>query len=236
MATVPATKPKSTNTSYVFALELLGLASNGGIKGLAPGNYNTPGNQSLIEKWVAREGGGGLNNPLNTTLRQPGSTPLKGNSAGVQNYTSFIQGVDATALTIGNGFYPDIVAALGTGNANAIDASGGLAHGLSKWSNNAYITVQGVTATPDKVLGSGPGPDAGVVVPEFVPGVDMSSVPGFLGGSGANLPTGVFGDFEKWFGTVFPKVLKIGLGILLILIGVLILVNGEKSNILKAAE
>jgi hypothetical protein len=37
-------------------------------------------------------------NPLNTTKKMPGSTPY--NSIGVQNYTSYQQGLDATSSTL----------------------------------------------------------------------------------------------------------------------------------------
>lgn len=47
------------------------------------------------------EGKGGKFNPLNSTLQRPGSRAI--NSAGVQDYVSFDQGVEATAETLNYG-------------------------------------------------------------------------------------------------------------------------------------
>jgi hypothetical protein len=65
-------------------------------------------NKLALMAWVAAEGGPSLDdswnpkqarfNPLNTTLRMPGSTSF--NSVGVQNYVSFDQGLDATVKTL----------------------------------------------------------------------------------------------------------------------------------------
>lgn len=48
--------------------------------------------------WMQAEGGGARNNPMNTTLRMPGSTNY--NSVGVQHYVSPEQGVEAMAKTL----------------------------------------------------------------------------------------------------------------------------------------
>lgn len=42
----------------------------------------------------------GTFNPLNTTLHMPGSTNLKGNTAGVQNYADVDDGIEATVQTL----------------------------------------------------------------------------------------------------------------------------------------
>lgn len=65
----------------------------------------TPSNIQAMVAWQKKEGGNWQNtaryNPLNTTLRLPGSTVMSGgNSAGVQSYTSWDQGVQATAETL----------------------------------------------------------------------------------------------------------------------------------------
>ena len=51
-------------------------------------------------------------NPMNTTLFEPGSTNF--NSVGVKNYTSWAQGIEATAQTLTGG-YPCIVARFRSG-------------------------------------------------------------------------------------------------------------------------
>lgn len=65
-------------------------------------------NKVALVSWMAAEGGPSVDgswnppqarfNPLNTTLRMPGSTDF--NWVLVQNYTSFKQGVEATAKTL----------------------------------------------------------------------------------------------------------------------------------------
>lgn len=90
----------------------------------------TDANVQAVTAWEAAEGGNWHNtasyNPLNTTLREPGSHGV--NSAGVQAYTSWDQGLQATADTLAAGRYANIRAALASGNdaqgvADAILAS-----------------------------------------------------------------------------------------------------------------
>lgn len=56
--------------------------------GLGVGNYSARENAPMfVLAWIAKEGmRPETNNPLATTMRAPGSTPLPGNSAGVQQY------------------------------------------------------------------------------------------------------------------------------------------------------
>lgn len=56
--------------------------------------------------WLYAEGAGGKYNPMNSTLRMPGSTTI--NSHGVQNYVSFEQGVEACAETLLYGARNDV--------------------------------------------------------------------------------------------------------------------------------
>lgn len=53
-------------------------------------------------------------NPLDTTQPEPGSWSV--NSAGVQHYASWGQGLHATVVTLRNGRYPAMIAALRAGN------------------------------------------------------------------------------------------------------------------------
>lgn len=103
------------------------------LKGL--GDPVTTANVRSIEAWVAREGGGGKNNPLNTTQKMPGSTTF--NSVGVQNYSSPSQGVAATVETLRNGNYPDLLAAFKSGKG----LLGRIFSGLATWSGNGYNSV-----------------------------------------------------------------------------------------------
>ena len=93
----------------------------------------TKSNLQFIIAWSNEEGGhwhnGAHFNPLNTTLNEPGATTF--NSVGVKAYGSWDQGVAATAATLQNGRYNDIVAALQGGNAAQTAAS---ATSLKTWS------------------------------------------------------------------------------------------------------
>jgi len=69
-----------------------------------------PTNKTNIQDlttWFAAEGGNWHNtasyNPLNTTLRMPGSSSIANNSAGVQAYSSWKQGIAATVSTLTGG-------------------------------------------------------------------------------------------------------------------------------------
>ena len=81
-------------------------------------------NLIAIVAWEANEGSRATWNPLDTTLRMPGSTNF--NSVGVQNYRSLTQGLQATVLTLNKGAiiyrYGGIVAAL-TACAPAIETA-----------------------------------------------------------------------------------------------------------------
>jgi hypothetical protein len=101
----------------------------------------TSANVSSIESWIGREGGGGANNPLNTTFPLGGSTALAGNPDGVQNYPTYADGVDATVSTLENGSYGDILLLLRSGAG----LCGRQLAGLATWSggvaNGGYSEV-----------------------------------------------------------------------------------------------
>lgn len=70
--------------------------------------------QSLIA-WMLLEGGGGTYNPLNTTLSTPNVTGELSPNPGVKDYSSAETGAAATAQTIDESFYPEILASLKSG-------------------------------------------------------------------------------------------------------------------------
>lgn len=78
----------------------------------------TDANVQAVTAWEAAEGGNWHNtasyNPLNTTMRESGSHSVNG--AGVQAYTSWDQGLQATADTLAAGSYAGIRQALTAGN------------------------------------------------------------------------------------------------------------------------
>ena len=74
----------------------------------------TADNIAAITAWEMAEGGHWYNtayyNPLNTTQSMPGATVF--NSVGVKAYTSWKQGLEATMITLKNGYYGGILDAL----------------------------------------------------------------------------------------------------------------------------
>jgi peptidoglycan hydrolase CwlO-like protein len=78
----------------------------------------TADNVAAIVAWEMAEGGHWYNtayyNPLNTTQSMPGATVF--NSVGVKAYKSWMQGLEASVITIHNGYYGGILAALRVGN------------------------------------------------------------------------------------------------------------------------
>jgi hypothetical protein len=96
----------------------------------AAGEPVTACNVAFVIAWENAEGGNWQNsaayNPLNSTQTEPGSHSM--NSANVQAYTSWQQGLQADAATIRNGRYTGILSVLNAGNdaqqaANAVAGS-----------------------------------------------------------------------------------------------------------------
>ncbi len=105
------------------------------------GDRQTAANMRSMENWEAREGGNWNNtaafNPLNTTLVYDGSHVMNGgNSAGVQAYKNWADGLAATIQTLRNGNYGDILNALASGQG-----LGGYLSGLGTWSGGGYYSV-----------------------------------------------------------------------------------------------
>jgi hypothetical protein len=123
LAAVPAGTGSGSQASWARA-ELRAL-----------GDPRTPADVTSLVAWQNREGGGGANNPLNTTEPAPGSTVF--NSVGVQNYPAPGEGVAATAVTLRNGNYGDILSALASGGG----LCGQSLAGLSTWSGGGYSQV-----------------------------------------------------------------------------------------------
>ena len=79
--------------------------------------------RAAVVAWIGAEGSNpAWHNLLDSTLPEPGSRPV--NSVGVQAYTSWRQGLRASAATIRNGYYPGVLAALEAGqDAQAVAAA-----------------------------------------------------------------------------------------------------------------
>jgi hypothetical protein len=107
----------------------------------------TKENLRFLRAWQIAEGGGTANsanyNPLNTTEPAMGAGTI--NSVGVRSYRSPVQGITATARTLVNGHYDQIVSMLRSGKANASQLATAVAH--SPWGTGSGVL---------RVLGSGP--------------------------------------------------------------------------------
>jgi peptidoglycan hydrolase CwlO-like protein len=97
----------------------------------------TADNVAAITAWEMAEGGHWYNtayyNPLNTTQSMPGATVF--NSVGVKAYTSWKQGLEATMITLKNGYYGSILDALRRGNDSTAVAA---AVGASPWGTGNF--------------------------------------------------------------------------------------------------
>jgi len=95
-------------------------------------------NEASMRAWFEREGGGGANNPLNTTLANtPGNVGSFG--VGVKDYATPQDGIEATVSTLEGG-YGAIVSALRAGQGLS-GGSPGVASELLAWSGNGYSSV-----------------------------------------------------------------------------------------------
>jgi len=84
----------------------------------------TEANLEFLDAWQKAEGGS-ADNPFNTTQGAPGAVSING--VGVKRYTSIEEGIEATAKTLKNGHYGEILAALGAGD-NAHRTAVAVAH------------------------------------------------------------------------------------------------------------
>ena len=140
---------------------------------------STDSNIQFLVSWAAAEGGNWNNtatfNPLNTTYRVPGSAVMSGgNTAGVQAYQSWNEGITATLDTLAN--YPQIMAALRSGTAMQANSSGQMSSDLHKWSGGGYTQIGANTAygntTGGGSVGSAGSPVGGGTSAGPVPGLN----------------------------------------------------------------
>ena len=102
----------------------------------------------LFTCWGFAEGTIGASyNPINTTLPLMGSSAW--NTAGVQNYSSSIIGMCATAITLQNGYYNGILGAIQGGKLTPIQVVEKYSNEFSTWGTNpqdiiAELRVHGV--------------------------------------------------------------------------------------------
>jgi hypothetical protein len=154
-----------------------------------------------IMSWEAAEGGawngGAKYNPLNTTKPMSGSTMFNnlGNGIGVQNYTSWEQGLSATVKTLENGYYTDILNALSIGGTGDF----GVTVGESPWGTETFA----VTGQPTKSLTSPTDPGSTSINTDTTPPV-LANYPGlFINSDGvyqAKYSAAIRADVNNLFG------------------------------------
>lgn len=112
-----------------------------------------PAFSDFLSQWQPHEGGADKNNatfnPLNTTQNANGATAI--NSVGVRAYPSEDVGVEATAQTLENGYYPALLNALKTGNYGD---KANIAKNISTWGTGSFAS---------QVAGGDPGAGGGTV-------------------------------------------------------------------------
>jgi hypothetical protein len=106
----------------------------------------TPQNVAFMNAWIAKESGHypisyGWN-PLNTTQSAPGSYG-GGAQGNIQFFPDYQSGLNANVQTIKNGYYPDLLAVLRSGNPTI----GAPYHGLSIWGSGSLAGLQGAKPT-----------------------------------------------------------------------------------------
>lgn len=120
----------------------------------AAGWPQTPSNITFLTYWAQAEGGNFDNtaayNVLNTSQPATGSVNYQSGTSGggVQSYTSWNEGINATIYNLQNGFsgnpqaYNPIVSALQQGNASQAFLSGSLTSSLNTWDPDGNDVAQ----------------------------------------------------------------------------------------------
>ena len=164
------------------------------LKAIGAPTSNT--NLSVVIDWMNHEsgGGGGLYNPLNTTLVWPGSTPL--NSVGVQNYQSWKDGIAASAQTFTTGRWLNVAKTFQT------DAG---AQSIEDAIDAVYHTWGAPSIPWDQTL-----PDPGPIDPGAAEPASPVPIPGNPGGlsqgNAGDCPEGVL--FKMNLGVVHPTITR----------------------------
>jgi hypothetical protein len=207
---------------------------------------DTPQNRAFLFAWHNHEQSAfGTWNPLSTTQRVSGSK--SGNSAGVQIYPSRNAGIQATAITLLNGNYPEIIRGLKTGdiyawsNKSTINQQN-IADELGKWGSHSFALVYMYEApTPPGALKSWYGQ-----VPFTTAQLQAHTDPqtGAMTTSKTNPPpaTGVFAAFNSlesafsWLGGNWDRVLAVIGGAILVIIALFVLTKQQQTSLLKFAK
>jgi hypothetical protein len=102
------------------------------------------GNLAALVAWEMAEGGWHHDNPLNTTLPEPGATDLAGNPAHVKVYPSMAVGLQATVSVLAEPAYAGVVAALSGSDPYSV----AMAVAASPWGTPDFSAGIGVPYNP----------------------------------------------------------------------------------------
>ena len=96
-------------------------------------------------------------NPLNTTQRMPGSTNF--NSAGVQNFPNYEEGIQANEIVLKNGLYPTLMGVLSSNQDARTTNFELISEDLSVWVSGRRTPVDssyvnGIVTITDRLLGN----------------------------------------------------------------------------------
>lgn len=145
----------------------------------------TTANLIALHAWRVAEGSNAKFNYLDTTQAAAGATDY--NSVHVRNYPDLKTGVEATAQTLENGYYADILAAFHRGK-DPFDVARAQ-HGLSIWGSYGVDNVLAqwrsrIDALGAKVLGHNAG-NVKVPILDSLPGHQVADAAGHAAASGA---------------------------------------------------
>lgn len=190
-------------------------------------------------------GYGGQFNPFDTTLSAPGSSPLPGNSAGVQDYPTPGVGVSATASTLSEGAYANLLAEIR--NPNATIGSLGAAENASPWNGGSVVPFgqSGLTASAAPIaktggaspadlqsfLGKAGGIAKDIVTPPILhPGTDVGAL---ASGASKAASSSLLGPVTD----IVASVIFIVFGIALVIVGLVITFKqeGTATEVAKGA-
>lgn len=191
----------------------------------------TQQNTSFLDSWANAEGGSASFNPMNTTQPATGSTNY--NSVGVKNYPDAATGTAATVKTLTNGYYPDIVAALQSGNPfNKITDA--LKSQLNTWGTGSSWLSGNPTSG---ATGSSPWNNAGNVFGQVFGNIGKSLPFPF---SLFVNPSNPFSAFGAQTGVKNPfnlsSLIPLSIGALVFVIGISIVLSDNKDTIVSVAS